>query len=702
MDALGKSLAIVMAVAAVICIVPVLSDTADAAGEMDGLMLYEVNPWNNHEGVSVFNYGDSAVDLTDYYISDNPKLDSREGYIFFNESIIVEPDTFVVIASESGDDCNFISRDGVSVYYIGNNGIDTSGSFNLANDGDDIYLFKDGEIIDAVCYGNTVIEDSALWASYVSVDDRKDVFFHRIGTYDSDSEDDWVDYIPGWTNNEFDPNQKFLSNVAPFLFPDHGGIPVYEALDSATKSVYIEIYMITEPNVYALLTDLVHRGVQVSVLLEGEVLSNNYDPVEDMESYIQYFVDEGGEVRLIGVGDEGVVDRFSYVHSKYAVIDGTTVVVTSENWTPSNLNGSIDDDPYSGNDGNRGWGAVIESKEYAEYMTAVFNNDFSMAYGDVKEFEDVHNDAVAVKSMTYEEPDSISLDSYSAYVTPVLSNDNSYEAVQYYIQNSEFRVYAEQQSLGVEFRDMSPSSPVTMINERAKDGVDCFIILDDTNENNDDQVDVINKSSLVPAALMTGTTLHNKGLICDDYVWVSSVNWTTESFNNNREVCAVIESSEIADFFAEHILKDFNEFYLADGKPRIDISEIQETYTAGEEITLTVSVKPEGEYKYLWDLGDGSDVIESDIPRISCKPMFSGDASTYVLTVTVTDLDGQVLNSVTRDYTIVAEESGDVGDIGELISDNLYILAPLIVIILGAIAAVSRSGSKKRSTKKRK
>ena len=82
--------------------------------------------------------------------------------------------------------------------------------------------------------------------------------------------------------------------------------------------------------------------------------------------------------------------------------------------------------------------------------------------------------------------------------------------------------------------------------------------------------------------------------------------------------------------------------------------------------------------------------------------MFSGDASTYVLTVTVTDLDGQVLNSVTRDYTIVAEESGDVGDIGELISDNLYILAPLIVIILGAIAAVSRSGSKKRSTKKRK
>ena len=106
MDALGKSLAIVMAVAAVICIVPVLSDTADAAGEMDGLMLYEVNPFDN-EGVSVYNYGNSSVDLKNYKISDNIKLESGEGYINFTQSITVKPGTFVVIAQDSGADSLF-------------------------------------------------------------------------------------------------------------------------------------------------------------------------------------------------------------------------------------------------------------------------------------------------------------------------------------------------------------------------------------------------------------------------------------------------------------------------------------------------------------------------------------------------------------------------------------------------------------------
>ena len=91
------------------------------------------------------------------------------------------------------------------------------------------------------------------------------------------------------------------------------------------------------------------------------------------------------------------------------------------------------------------------------------------------------------------------------------------------------------------------------------------------------------------------------------------------------------------------------------------------------------------------------------MPRIVCQPVFDGDATVYVLTVTVMDNESGLSSTVSREYTILAEGSGDqgLGDIGQLISDNLYILIPLIVIILGAIAAVGRSG-KKRSSKKRK
>ena len=123
MDALRRSLVILLAVTAVICIVPMTSDASDAAGEMDGLMLYEVNPWDDHEGVSVHNYGDGSVDLKNYIISDNPNLSRTEGYITFSESIIVNPGETVAVASASGGDCNYINRDDVTIYYIGSNGM---------------------------------------------------------------------------------------------------------------------------------------------------------------------------------------------------------------------------------------------------------------------------------------------------------------------------------------------------------------------------------------------------------------------------------------------------------------------------------------------------------------------------------------------------------------------------------------------------
>lgn len=94
MDALGRSLAVLVAVAAIICVVPLASDSYDGAGQADGLLLYEVNPFDN-EGVSVYNYGSTTVDLRDYIISDNPTL-AKEGYIQFTESILVEPGSFVV------------------------------------------------------------------------------------------------------------------------------------------------------------------------------------------------------------------------------------------------------------------------------------------------------------------------------------------------------------------------------------------------------------------------------------------------------------------------------------------------------------------------------------------------------------------------------------------------------------------------------
>ena len=56
MDALRRALALSIAVIAVLCVVPASWDDADAAGRLDGLMLYEVSP-DNSEGRALCNYG---------------------------------------------------------------------------------------------------------------------------------------------------------------------------------------------------------------------------------------------------------------------------------------------------------------------------------------------------------------------------------------------------------------------------------------------------------------------------------------------------------------------------------------------------------------------------------------------------------------------------------------------------------------------
>ena len=712
MDALGKALAILLAVTA-ICIVPLSSCPSDAAGELDGLLLYEVNPYDN-EGVSVFNYGDSPENLTDYIISDSPELDGREGYIRFTESIIVEPGTFVVIATESDDPGTFVEREGVESYFIGTHGIEVVKNFALANDGDDVYLFKGDDIVDAFCYGDVIIDDPSLWASDVSFPDRSDRIFQRHGSYDTDSEEDWFYFVYGQTNLGFDPELRFDAEVTPFLFPDSGGIPVYDAVSSARESLCINVYILSNKNICGMIYEMLeeNQDLDVDILIEGTPVDGD-QAVADCVPTLLALVEAGADVRMIGMGDSA---RYIQDHAKYAIIDMETVVVTSENWTTDNLNGSIDDDVYSdSNDGNRGWGAVIESVDYAEYMHDVFLNDFSMAYGDVVPIEVEYPHAKVVVPW-YQEPDDAAFESYHAQVTPILSNDNSFDFTEYFISIADERLYAEQQSLSAQYQEMGEDSPLGMMAIKAAQGVECKLVFGTGVSGYNTVESNINGKSLIQAAVLTTPYVHNKGIVSDDVAIVSSVNWTSSSFHNNREAAVAIYSSEVADYFARAFMNDFNECYDYYGFS-VDISEIEPSYASGETATFTVTVSPAGTYTYLWDFGDGSDPVETDIPRIAYDMVASGDGESRVLSVTVTDSEGEHI-TVTKTYFVgdnapvdpsepdTPDTSGDSGQeldgIMELISDNLYILAPLIVIFLGAIAAVSRSGRKKRSTKKRK
>ncbi len=603
------------------------------------------------EAIAVSNPGPGTVDLIGSYLTDG------EGTWNFTESLKISVGDIVGFSLDP--ECDSFGGN-IRMVIVGENGVvKGKGSLILGNTGDDLYLMKDGKVIDAVCYGGKTIADTAVWIG-PTVENKKGYYAIRVGG-DTNTAEDWIIRRPGVTETGFDPDRRYDAQVLPFLFPDSGGVPAYKALESAERTVQVSMYILSCRNVYGLLCELEDRGVEVTLLLEAAPLGVDLVPYVPLMKSLE---DHGGEVLLIGGTDE---DRFPYMHAKYAIIDGYKVVVTTENWTADNMNGEVRPCSYSDDVGNRGWGAVIESADYAGFMERVFRNDSSLAYGDVKRFSDEYPNARAAGSLYYVSPSDSYGRMYQADVVPFLSPDGSFRAEAYYMDITSERLYSEQQSIGSSFRDAEEGTPLWNMAQAVARGVDARLVLEASSAGT--YAYSLCVSTGIKAASMSFPYVHNKGLVCDDIAIVASVNWTDNSFSRNREYGVAIESEEVADFFAEAFVSDHRRYYLYDGF-EIEMSEFSPVYRVGEEAVVSVDVTVTGEYSYVWDLGDGR-TRSTTIPRMS----FWTTEGDHSMTVMVTDGDGNS-RTISADYSVYGSQPISV-DLG----------IPIEALASGAVAA---------------
>ncbi len=303
-------------------------DESDAKGDLDGVLISEFSPYD-WEGVTIKNYSSKSVDLKGYYLSDG------EDECRFTESLVLDSkESITIVRPDSKTITAFADRD--SVIYIGDSGVEAGDHYLFSNKGDDVYLYNSsGTCIDALCFGEATISDSRYWSGSSVTISGTNAYVSRMGSTDTDTAADWGIAKAGWTSYAFDPTLSYSATVTPFVFPDSGGVPIFDAISGAKKSVHIEIYQLTNYNMYALLCNLAKKGVEVVVLMEA---SPNGGDQSDMASRMKALVNAGGEVKLIG-GESG--ERFSFVHAKYAIVDGTKTIVTSENWAAATLKGSV-------------------------------------------------------------------------------------------------------------------------------------------------------------------------------------------------------------------------------------------------------------------------------------------------------------------------------------------------------------------------
>jgi len=169
--------------------------------------------------------------------------------------------------------------------------------------------------------------------------------------------------------------------------------------------------------------------------------------------------------------------------------------------------------------------------------------------------------------------------------------------------------------------------------------------------------------------------LHNKGMIVDgNKTLISSINWNRNSVTQNREVGVIIESQEVAEYFTEIFLWDWNEPPIA---------------SAGKDITVNVNdaiqfsdLSLDTDHNivgYFWDFDDGTNSSEQNPVHTFKKE------GIYEVRLAVND--GQYTDSDTITI-IVLEAETEGGELAVTLSMILFII--LVVIMVVIIAFIRR------------
>ena len=563
--------AAILAVVSLLLIIPIVSDSSDA--DYVSLKLSAVYPTETFEGFAITNYG-SPVDMKGYTVTDG------EGTVSFTSSFMIYRYETVYFCKSEVPSWFEMDR----VFFYGNYGITMKG-FALADAGDDIYLMKDESIIDSFVYG-TVKEIKGGWNGEPFQKISKKHIALRTSLKDTDSSADWTDTTPGRTNLN---QTSYDAMVTPFSFPDDY-LPLFDALQDAKNSIDISIYLISHPKVISCLIESLDNGVKVRILIEGSpaggVTSQEIRALKTLES-------RGAEIRVMKQIDG--YRAYSFIHNKYAVIDSTKTIITSENWQESSFSS------------NRGWGVVVKSPGFAFYMENVFEADYNRQI-DVVEFNSLFPTA---QKDVYERYQKVTIEkkAYKAMVQPVVSPDYSYNSMRSFILSAKERVYSEQLEVDYYWLE-SNDNPISWM-KTVSGAADCRLLVDVTfDDRNDGEftdgygvIDYLSSTQIQAKSPEFSGMSHNKGTIVDDKVWIGSINWTYTSFNENREVAVIVESVEVADYYSDLFLKDWGEG-TAVNKENDETNVVIQN--RGSTFLMEIT-NPSDSMIYMWDLdGDGS------------------------------------------------------------------------------------------------
>lgn len=454
----------------------------------------------------------------------------------------------------------------------------------IANAGSTVSLLDTtGALIDAMEFGTGTLSSGWTGSSVPVVSGgviyvrEKDETTQQYP--DTDSATDWQHmrvYAAGQSRYGA-PTNYYAGTLQPYSSPDNSYNTVVGAINAATTSIDFNIYEFTSYQLFTALKNAATRGVKVRVFMEGGIVGG----ITDQEKYIaQQLVAAGAQVRyIINNTSINAFQRYDYDHAKYAVIDGNKCFVESENWSPSGV-------PTTNNYGNRGWGIIINDPNTAAFYETVFNGDFNTAAKDSFPF--------TPSDSTYGDPaagfvpdQTIPTSTYSGNfvnkpingefnLTPIMAPDSTFlknTSIIGLARQAQKSLYVEQLYIkkywGSGTTGSTTTTPDVYLEEvinAARHGVKVRVLLDsaflDTTDPRDNTytVQYINdtasaehldmQAKLIDLKTLGLEKVHNKGVLVDGQkTLVSSINWSENSPENNREAGVIIDNTEVNAYY---------------------------------------------------------------------------------------------------------------------------------------------------------
>ena len=513
--------------------------------------------WFDGEFLEICNQNNRSIDISGWYLTDRPneRVD-KQPKIVFPEGSIIEAGSSIVISSNSSAYKNLFSSYPDFEYNFDIPEVKDmieKGSVVLSNKADVIAL-KDryNRTIDAIVYGEWKYVIG--WKGKPAGRLRKGEIFERKrenGFYlDTNTSLDWKIVKIGGSKigvTRFSGRMKVIAAISPDCSLD---LLINELL-TARRCVIISSYTFGNPWIEDALIRLVERGVNVSVLIEGNPVAEKGD-----ESSIIKLKEKG--ITIYEMKKQGGYRRYRFYHAKYCIIDNRSLIIGSANF---------DQNGYPKGKGNREWLVIVRNSSVARFFYRLFKMDISMpdVYMVNISTRDEHNKPLASEDRFLPRIEPLEIKD-NVTILPIISPDNSEKVLVEILRKAKRSIYIEQMI----FDPYDISRLTRELINASRRGVDVKIIANSRYAEKE-KLSVLRdygiEVKLIDPEDLDLKNIHVKGIIVDNStVVISSINLDHSSVYRNREAGLVIENQELARYFAKAFFLDWRMDIDSSGK----------------------------------------------------------------------------------------------------------------------------------------